>query len=409
MQTQHYPATDNFLDALLKGQKSRLGAVFSDPAAYRLQIIFTRIDRDARQHPHFTDYSYGVSPGTYYYPASTVKLPGAILALEKLYDLQIAGATRNTPMFTAPLPGVNPGVLHDYSAADKVPSVAHYIKKIFLVSDNDAFNRLYEFVGQEHFNRRLWEMGYQQAHIRHRVGLPLHEEANKYTNGIRLQQGKHLLYQQPAIRSNLVFPARQDFAGQAHYNHQGQLERKPMDFSYRNKLPLTHLHDILRSIIFPEAVTKQQRFRLTEDDYQFLYRCMSQYPEESIDPLYDPAHFPQTYAKLLLFGGMGDQQIPANIRIFNKPGWAYGFLTDTAYIVDFANNIEFLLSASIFVNKDGILGDDQQVFDEIGKPFLKTLGEIIYTAEQQRNKKYQPDLSRFKLNYKNTNSHITHY
>ena len=55
MQTQHYPVTDNFLAALLKSQKSRLGAVFSDPSAYRLQVIFTRIDRDEQQFPHFTD------------------------------------------------------------------------------------------------------------------------------------------------------------------------------------------------------------------------------------------------------------------------------------------------------------------------------------------------------------------
>ncbi|HEY9256383.1 serine hydrolase, partial [Chitinophaga sp.] len=240
MQTHHYPATDNFLEALLKSQKSRLGAVFSDPAAYRLQIIFTRIDRDEQQLPHFTDYFYGVPPDTYFYPASTVKLPAAALALEKLNDLQLPGLHRNTPFFTDPLPDINTGVRVDRSATSGLPSVAHYIKKIFLVSDNDAFNRLYELIGQEHFNQRLWEMGYDQAQIRHRVGLPLYEAANKHTNGVVFREGNVVLYQQPARYSGLSFPPRQDVAGKAHYNHLDQLEQQPMNFSHRNKLPLIH-------------------------------------------------------------------------------------------------------------------------------------------------------------------------
>jgi hypothetical protein len=40
-----------------------------------------------------------------------------------------------------------------------------------------------------------------------------------------------------------------------------------------------------------------------------------------------------------------DGTIPANIRIFNKIGSAYGFLTDAAYIVDYQEGIEFILAA----------------------------------------------------------------
>lgn len=398
MQTQHYPATDNFLEALLKSQKSRLGAIFSDPSTYRLQVIYTRIDRDEQQQPHFTDYHYGVPPDTYFYPASTVKLPAATLALEKINDLQIPGLHRDTPFFTDPLPDINTGVRRDHSAASGLPSVGHYIKKIFLISDNDAFNRLYEFIGQETFNRRLWEMGYKAAQIRHRVGLPLYEQDNRYTNAGYFQEGDQILYQQPVAFSDLDFSPRADFAGQAWFNHLGKLEQQPMNFSHRNKLPLTSLHHILRSIIFPEAVTNQQRFRLTEKDYRFLYRCMSQHPEESKDPAYDPEQYHQTYTRFLLFGGDRNSRIPPPIRIFNKPGWAYGFLTDTAYIVDFANKTEFLLSASVFVNTTGILGDDQAAFEKMGKPFLSTLGEVIYEAEAARKKKILPDLNRFMPN-----------
>ncbi|RFS20766.1 hypothetical protein DVR12_18735 [Chitinophaga silvatica] len=395
MQTRHYPATDNFLEALLKSQFTRLGPVFSDPEKYRLQIIYTRIDRNESQEPQFTDYHYGVDPDTYFYPASTVKLPAAALALEKLNDLRI-NISPETPFYTAPLMGVNTGVHRDITSPNRLPSIANYIRKIFLISDNDAYNRLYEWLGQEHFNKRLWEMGYRDVQIRHRVGLPLHEEANRWTNPVSFKLEQKILYQQPAQYSRLLFPQRSDLAGEAYYNHLDKLEMQPMDFSHRNRLRLTSLHQILRSIIFPEAVTIPQRFRLTDSDYRFLYRSMSAYPTKEY-PGYDPTLYHQAYTKFLLYGGLKTQKIPDHIRIFNKPGWAYGFLTDTAYIVDLAKKTEFLLSASIFVNTSGILGDDHQAFEEIGKPFLQALGEIIYTAEVNRHRNILPDLSRFHL------------
>jgi hypothetical protein len=41
--------------------------------------------------------------------------------------------------------------------------LSQFIRKAFLISDNDAYNRMYEFVGQETINRRLseWIPGYE--------------------------------------------------------------------------------------------------------------------------------------------------------------------------------------------------------------------------------------------------------
>ena len=91
--------------------------------------------------------------------------------------------------------------------------------------------------------------------------------------------------------------------------------------------------------------------------------------------------------------------IPNNIRIFNKPGDAYGHLIDAAYIVDFKHKIEFFLSAVIYCNSDGILNDDKYDYDNIGKPFMKNLGELIYDYELKRIYKNRPDLSPFLFTY----------
>ncbi len=50
--------------------------------------------------------------------------------------------------------------------------------------------------------------------------------------------------------------------------------------------------------------------------------------------------------------------IPDNLRIFNKVGEAYGYLIDNAYIVDFRNNVEFVLSAVIATNTDQVYNDN---------------------------------------------------
>ena len=91
--------------------------------------------------------------------------------------------------------------------------------------------------------------------------------------------------------------------------------------------------------------------------------------------------------------------IPNNIRIFNKIGGAYGYLIDNAYIVDFENGVEFILSAVINTNLDGIYNDDLYEYKTIGYPFLKNIGQTIYDYELNRKRVRKPDLNEFKLRY----------
>ena len=87
------------------------------------------------------------------------------------------------------------------------------------------------------------------------------------------------------------------------------------------------------------------------------------------------------------------------IRIFNKVGDAYGFLIDAGYFADYNNNVEFMLSAVIHCNSDGIFNDDKYDYDSVGLPFMKHLGQVIYDHELQRNRKVIADLNKFRVNY----------
>ena len=83
------PKTDAFLANILEGNKdSVMTRILKDPSTYRLQIIYTKIDRDRKNRPHFQNYYFNCDRNLYFNPASTVKLPLAALALEKLDKLK---------------------------------------------------------------------------------------------------------------------------------------------------------------------------------------------------------------------------------------------------------------------------------------------------------------------------------
>ncbi len=126
---------------------------------------------------------------------------------------------------------------------------------------------------------------------------------------------------------------------------------------------------------------------------------MSQLPTETLYPNYalDSTYY-DAYCKFLMFGD-DKEPIPANIRIFNKVGDAYGYLIDNAYIVDFKNGVEFMLSAVIATNTDGIYNDGKYEYKKLGYPFMKNLGQLVYNYELKRKRKYKPNLSFVKFEY----------
>lgn len=384
------------MEELLKSQPARFAKVMQDPDNYRVQVIYTQIDRDAENRPTFTSFDYRVDPDQYFYPASTVKLPTALLALEKINELAIPGLTRNSVMLTDVASDWQTPALTDPSSPTGLPSIAHYVRKILLVSDNDAFNRLYEFIGQQPLNEALQEKGYRNTRIFHRLEVARNAVENARTNPVSFVDGDVTLYAQEAQVSDKDYAHDQAILlGRAEVVD-GKLLERPKDFSGNNVFALQDLHDVMQALIFPEFVPAQRRFNLTEDDYQFVYRNMSAYPGESGIPEYaDAKRYPDGYVKFFMYGGEA-AAIPDNIRIFNKPGDAYGFLTDCAYIVDFENGVEFLLAATIYTNENGTFNDDNYEYDEIALPFLRDLGLAVYEVEVARKREHIPDLSRFR-------------
>ena len=87
------PDFDGSLESFLLSQPDRFATITENPEKHRVQIIYTQIDRDENNHPSFTSYTYRLNEDEYFYPASTVKLPAAALALEKINALDLDGLT----------------------------------------------------------------------------------------------------------------------------------------------------------------------------------------------------------------------------------------------------------------------------------------------------------------------------
>ena len=387
---------NEFLKTLLMGN-SLLKPLLENSNIYKIQIVYTEIDRNNKNEVSFKDFHFNVDHNLYFYPASTAKMPVAFLALQKLNELNISGLDKNTSLITDSAYSEN-AILNEPTSADGRPTIAHYIKEVFMVSNNDANNRLYEFAGQEYINKELKNKFYDNAQILHRLGVSLTDAENRKTNKITFfDKNNKAFYTQPTQTSKLEYIKRNDFLGKGFYKND-VLKNEPLNFSTKNRLYLDDLHKMLLSVYFPEKFTAKERFNLRDDDYKFLYKYMSQMPTESTFPTFDSSINYDSYCKFLFYGAE-KTKASTNIRIFNKVGIAYGFLTDVAYITDFENNIEFALSATIYVNKDEIFNDDKYEYDTIGFPFMKNLGKAVYDYDLTRKRKYKPDLSKFKIIY----------
>ena len=390
-----------FLKNLLESHPELFSHVLNHPTHNEVQILYTQIDRDKNNVPHFKSYSYRLDANRYFYPASTVKLPTSIFALEKLHELHIPGLTKETVMKTDSSFAGETKKLVDTTSANGLPSVENYIKQILLTSDNFAYNRLYEFVGRAEINDKLKKYHLNHTRIISRLAIGDGGEGAKHTNAIDFYEGDKLIYHQPAQYDARDYPMHLEnmIQGKGYLDKDDKLVMQPFSFADKNVYTIADQQMVLKRLLFPETFPKAQQFNLTNDDYKLIYRYMSMFPTESKKPTYSPPEYYPAFCKYLFYGNDSLAVINPDIRIFNKIGDSYGYIIDNAYIVDFKNKVEFMLTAVVQSNENGIYNDNKYEYKTVCYPFMKNLGQVIYQYELKRSKKHLPDLSKFKFNY----------
>lgn len=385
LSTLSQPKHSPLLDGILSNASHPAQTILSNPDSFRVQIIYTQINRDKNGNPSFTHYYYHVDPTLYFNPASIVKMPLAFLSLEKLQSLKI---DKYTPMqFDSSYPKQKL-LTKDITSKDSSASIAHFIKRAFLISENDPYNRMYQFLGQGPINESLREKGYTSSRIT-RQFMGFTEEENKHTNRVTFHDNKgKIIYDQPAASNtvNIEYPVEPVLVGRAHMNREDKLINAPFDFTRHNNISLKDMQQMLQAVIFPSSVPKQKRFNINEADRNFLLQYLSQYPSETNYPKYDDSVYYDSYVKFFFKDSTGT--MPDHIRVFNKVGWAYGFLTDVSYVLDTKHNIDYFLSATVYVNSDGVVNDSKYDEETMGFPFFKEIGRLIHSYEIGRKRKY---------------------
>ena len=253
------------------------------------------------------------------------------------------------------------------------------IQQIFAVSDNLAFNRLYEFLGRDTINETIKSKGINKFRIAHRLSTPMANRIERTSLVLSPEQSNEIQFDFENDKHSSPLKIKNLKKGTG-FMHKESIIYEPFDFSLKNYYPISSQYQILKRVIFPQLYSKEERFNLSDSQRQFLLNSMSGYPRTMG---YHPKTYYDSYVKFFLFGE-SKKRIPKQFKIYNKVGYAYGTLTDCAYITDSKTGVEFMLVATILVNENQLFNDNNYQYNQVGIPFLSSLGKEIYRYEKNR-------------------------
>ena len=362
-------STNNPIELIIKKREPKLKSIYKNKENHNLQILYTKVVRDSSGAPTFIEYDYKVDNNFYFYPASTMKLPIVVLTLQKINELRNEGLNISVE---------NKILLVNEDQKIKETTFKDLIAKVFLVSDNSASNILINFLGYNYFNQEMRKKGLNTIVLNHKFN-PDPYVKNDWTiytlDGDLISKDED----QEVIEHNSLDNLRQ---GKSQILNNEKIDN-PFNFKTKNRASLRDLDGVMKRIIYPELFREKDRMNLRDQDYNFLRYWMSRFTFEDVGLEYqkDSKYF-DSYNKFFIYGD-STNTIDRKIRIYNKVGIAYGTLTDISYIKDYQKDIEFFLSATIYVNQNQIVNDNLYEYDDMGIPFLAELARQVYKLEEQ--------------------------
>ncbi len=366
---------NNKLDFILSSGSRNFKSTLQNPT-HEIQIIYGEIVGDSIIH-----HTYGVNEKAFFYPASTVKMPVAFAALKRAEEHNIsiddALVIDSTEIY--------PRNVHFDSLFQDSLRLRNLITKIFTVSDNAAYNYLYGWLGKDYINELYNGFG-MQTRIQHQLSenaFGFDPRSNNYSRKSRIITGRgDTLYQSETRQEfNYKHDISDQQKGIGYIDSLGNLTNNAFDFSKKNFVPLEDLLTTLEMAVRPDLFEQNSTFNFSQEHNEFIHEVMGMLPDELPYP-YDS--LPDNYVKFLMFGNEENGSIPDNINIFNKVGWAYGYLIDVAYIQDNENYISFFLAAVIHVNENKMYNDGNYEYEQIGLPFLDELGDLIHSYDSNK-------------------------
>lgn len=375
------------LEDQLTGRDPRLDAVLSDRETYRAQVSIAEVVPDGEGLFNLRREFLG-DPNVYFYPASSIKTAAAVVALLWLNAVNDEVQPRGSAGFGLDTELTYRALFDDEVDEDRDEShldggsitVGHELRKLSIVSDNRAYNRFYELVGQERLDQYLERAGFPGFHLVHRLSEFRSPEDNRRLPAIQLRgplPGRTLNLEE---RTTAPLPTPPEMPGLdtgRAFMRGGERVDEPFDFRAKNRVPLVELQDFLVELVRPEVDTGRPGFPgLTIDQRAFLLKAMAELPADSTDPVYDPERYPDDFVKFLL-PGLREVRDDGRWRIYNKVGLAYGFTVENAYVEDSTTGRGLFVAATLYTNPNEVLNDGVYGYDELAFPFYAGLGKLV--------------------------------
>lgn len=407
--------------------------VFKQHDKYRFEIIYGRVNHQPAQLPSIQFFHYG-NDQTYFYPASTVKLPVALRSLQKLnrieQEFQVKEKTwflrfEDSSLCGSPVPPTKaihylrvqrPLSIHQAAASCKLSvedflainpvdttvkvlpgqhlqtgrypepvSIQEMINEMLVYSNNNAYNVLFDFSMGE---TCLTEKGIKIAHrFRPCIGYDVdNSKAHRLYNSD--QSYSSVFASVPIInRQAKLFQKGYD-VGRAVVMTDSLTIHRPKNFTSNNAMQLQSVLNLIIELNYPGYLPANSFYTINDEQRKMLlnYLCMRPREDKYVtDTSY--LHLPDNYTNYL-YTGQRPVSLPKNIRIINIVGQSYGFITDCMYFVDEDKKIDFFLAARIYANSDGVLNDDAYEYETLAFPLFEALGKTIYGIEEKRQKEF---------------------
>jgi Beta-lactamase enzyme family len=362
---------DDSLVARLQHGSARFKQILTQAQTLNIQIVFTDLNasqsqaaRSAMDHDESST-QYFRKDAEWFAPASLVKLPLAALLLER-FERQPIDWQRISLAFPQ-----MPDCAANAPELRKPQPLKRMIERALVLSDDSAYCGLFDALGPHYLQQRLQALGYRSAHIQSRFGS-CGPEQSRITGPVHLiGSDTHFEAARPAF--SLWRSPKPVLIGKA-WMRNGQLVRGAKDFSDSNHFALSELHDFLWRLINADPA-----LQLSETARNFLLEAMRLDPSQSTYSNASERKLSRTYFRLL---AVGDGIWPSDLEVRNKVGWAYGFLSDMAYLKQ--GRRECLISCAMYLNKDQVLNDGRYEYDSIGRPFMAELGRLLLNSCQER-------------------------
>ena len=348
-----------------------LKEIIKDKEDYEIQVMLTKVNHNNTKID-FQNYQYQHDENQYFYPASTIKLPIVVLTLKKINELRSKGSdiTLKSKIILN-----NVDNYSNFKLQDSITSFQNLIADIFLVSDNSASNILIDFIGYNYFNDEMQNAGFDRTYLNHKFNPDPYVNSTWQISDLDKNIISSINDNQKIIKADDKINGL-DKGERRYFN--GEILDESLNFSEKNRFSITDMHNLIKYIFYPEIFDKANTFNLNVEDYDFIRYWMSRFTYEDIgEKFIGDEKFFETYNKFFIHG---DEQSVSNeqIRVYNKIGQAYGTSIDNGLIKNYQNNVEFILTSTIYTNKNKVINDNLYEYDDIAEPFLAKLSRAIY-------------------------------